>query len=222
MHPSRRLDARPAVWSATLALLLLVLMVPTDASAHAALVDSDPADGAELAALPDAIVLTFNEPVEAPGETMVLTTGTEQVELDVAAGPDVGQLEASVPPGIAAGTHQLAWRAISDDGHLVEGSLTFTTTGPGSDPSSPEEDTDAVAADEDAAAEEPSAPEPAEGSDAPDEVTGEPAVATGASQGGDEGGVPPLLAGLGAIALAGVAAALILRRGSRRGQQPVG
>lgn len=101
------------------------------ASAHNALIDSDPADGAALTASPTEVTLTFNDVVQnlQPLITVVGPTGGRWEGSPVS----VLNNTASVPvnPLGPAGTYTVAYRIISSDGHAVEGTTTFTLKSPG-------------------------------------------------------------------------------------------
>lgn len=112
-----------------IALLVMMALSVTPASAHAVLLDSDPADGAELDTLLEQVTLTFNEPIEA---------GLAQIHVE---GPDGTRIDAGVAEpaadgnGVAtdiaiaqAGSHLIAFQVVSDDGHPIEGELTFTVS----------------------------------------------------------------------------------------------
>jgi copper transport protein len=109
---------------ATLMTIVLALVLATPAFAHAALVSSDPANGAVLNASPQAIDLTFSEPVSPLAASLVAPDGT--------AGPLTGfsssgsVLTIAIPPDDRAGTRVVSWRVVSDDGHPVAGALVFS------------------------------------------------------------------------------------------------
>jgi copper transport protein len=108
-----------------LALLILVVaaFAPAAAAAHAALVETSPAEGAVLPRAPGMIHLRFNEPVQPLAMRLFDAQGRAQ-DLTVTRHDTV--LMASVPAGLAPGTHVLSYRVISTDGHPVAGSLTFS------------------------------------------------------------------------------------------------
>ncbi|MGH8879762.1 MAG: copper resistance CopC family protein [Stackebrandtia sp.] len=103
----------------------LVLSV-SPAYAHASLIDSDPSDGETLESAPDTVTLEFSEPLDAPSTHLGLVgpdgtevpTGTPQV-LDNAA-----TLAVSLPD---PGTYTVSYRLVSQDGHPIDGSISFTT-----------------------------------------------------------------------------------------------
>jgi copper resistance protein C len=106
----------------------LVCLAPLAASAHASLLRSDPADGAALASAPSAVSLTFDEDIGRPA--VILVT-------DSASGKSVTRGKTSVVGAVASnrvaitgrGAYKLVYRAVSDDGHPVSGTLTFTVGG---------------------------------------------------------------------------------------------
>jgi len=97
-------------------------------SAHAQLDTSTPAPSAVLESAPSEISLDFNEPVtpvarsieiyNQEGQRIVL--GEALVSKD-----DPSVLIAQDVPAIPNGLYVVAWRAVSDDGHAVEGAYTF-------------------------------------------------------------------------------------------------
>lgn len=113
-------------------LLLLALALPNAAFAHAALVKTDPADGAVLADSPQRFSLTFSEPVSPLALTLVRPDGTPQAL--TAYRLDDQTVEIDNPGKLASGTHVLSWRVISADGHPVGGSLLFSIGAPSAAP----------------------------------------------------------------------------------------
>lgn len=99
------------------------------AAAHAALIGSEPADGAVMAVPPTALRLLFNE----PASPLVLRL----VRPDGGSAPLTGYalrgaaLDITLPPQLGPGTHVLSWRVVSEDGHPVGGSLVFSVGAPG-------------------------------------------------------------------------------------------
>ncbi|WP_100444660.1 copper resistance CopC/CopD family protein [Glycomyces xiaoerkulensis] len=124
--PPRTRAARPAYAVALLALGLLLAVLPaTAARAHASLLSTDPADGAELDEAPSAVTLHFNEPVSPVEEAarLVDADGGEHPVTATAADDDV-VLE--LPPGLGEGRFTLSWRVVSADGHPVAGAVSFS------------------------------------------------------------------------------------------------
>lgn len=121
----------------SLAVLVLVtlaasLSMLSGASAHAALVGSDPADGSVLPTAPSAIVLTFTEPVTPLVVTLVSPDG-QSGALDAAEASNE-EVTVRLPALGAHGTYLLGWRVTSADGHPVAGSFVFSIGAPGSRP----------------------------------------------------------------------------------------
>ncbi|PBB70057.1 copper resistance protein CopC [Mesorhizobium sp. WSM4312] len=117
-----------------LGLLMAVIFVAStsQAFAHAALIKTDPADGAVLAQAPAQFSLTFSEPVSPLVLTLVKPDGTP-VGLTSFRLTDQ-TLEIDNPQALKSGTHVLSWRVISADGHPVGGSLLFSIGAPSEPP----------------------------------------------------------------------------------------
>jgi methionine-rich copper-binding protein CopC len=107
--------------------LVLLIIGSAPASAHAALIDSDPEDGSSLDAAPTMITLTFSEEignpafiaVTAPDGTKVRVSGVKAVDNTVTATvADIGE----------KGRYGASYRVVSADGHPVEGTLSYTVT----------------------------------------------------------------------------------------------
>lgn len=110
-----------------LALLLALFGVggfAAPASAHASLVETDPAEGEVVATAPDQVTFTFSEAVSlVPKGIAVFDAAGEAVEVeDTAARDETVTVEL---PELAEGTFVVTWRIVSADGHPVAGSLTF-------------------------------------------------------------------------------------------------
>jgi copper transport protein len=133
------------VRSPSVVLAILVLVASTGmALAHAALVSSDPADGAVLATAPDRLALTFNEPVSP---TVLSLTGADGKarSLDHYHREDA-TLVIDAPADLARGSYALNWRVISADGHPVSGASTFSIGVAGGRPLASAEGTDPAVA----------------------------------------------------------------------------
>ncbi|OBQ59210.1 copper resistance protein CopC [Mesorhizobium loti] len=114
-------------------LMAFTVMASTDqAFAHAALIKTDPADGAVLAQAPTRLSLTFSEPVSPLVLTLVKPDGTP---LPLTSFRLTDQtVEIDNPQALKSGTHVLSWRVISADGHPVGGSLLFSIGAPSEPP----------------------------------------------------------------------------------------
>ncbi|MBB3020830.1 copper transport protein [Microvirga lupini] len=105
------------------------------ALAHAALVESHPADGAVVEDVPSTVRLHFNEPVSPIVVSLTDARGQVHRGLHVAARNEV--LEVAMPGDLPRGSHVLSYRVASGDGHPIGGSIVFAVgaaTGPGTKP----------------------------------------------------------------------------------------
>ncbi|MFW8689715.1 copper resistance protein CopC [Mesorhizobium loti] len=107
---------------------LMVMASTSPAFAHAALIKTDPADGAVLAQAPAQFSLTFSEPVSPLVLTLVKPDGTPVALTSFRLTDQT--LEIDNPQALKSGTHVLSWRVISADGHPVGGSLLFSIGAP--------------------------------------------------------------------------------------------
>jgi methionine-rich copper-binding protein CopC len=117
--------------AATLAACVALLLGAAPAFAHTRLESSNPADGSRLDNVPDTISLTFNEAVQSEFAILKVVgpDGTEYQTGTVSAAN--GQVSTAVSPLGPAGAYQVGYRVVSDDGHPVQGKLSFTLTTPG-------------------------------------------------------------------------------------------
>nr|WP_202886597.1 copper resistance CopC family protein [Kribbella sandramycini] len=117
---------------------MLALVISTGpAAAHAKLDSISPADGASMAAPPEKVVLTFNEPVGSSGLQIQVKS---PAGVNVATGePQVLDGTVTQPVGamIETGRYQVDARVVSADGHPITVSTGFTVTHAGHPPDSP-------------------------------------------------------------------------------------
>lgn len=113
-----------------------ITLAPT-ASAHSALTGSDPAEGAIVDAPPAVVTLTFNEDIIEVGTEAVVVgnvsdspAGTFTAE-GTSVTVDGKDVKISLPDTLPAASYTVTWRAVSSDGHPIEGVLNFTASGPG-------------------------------------------------------------------------------------------
>ncbi|WP_027550656.1 CopD family protein [Bradyrhizobium sp. Cp5.3] len=107
-----------------LATLLLVAGFATGARAHAALISVEPASGSILTSAPKAVELRFNEAV-TPG-AIRLIDGAGRARDDTRVGASGETISIAMPAGLPQGTAVVSYRVISQDGHPVAGSVTFS------------------------------------------------------------------------------------------------
>jgi methionine-rich copper-binding protein CopC len=110
---------------ALVAVLLVVGSAP--AVAHADLASSSPASGESLTGSPDRLLLTFTEPV-VDRESRVLLRSSDGRTRAVRILPSSAgtTLVADAGPALTRGTWTVDYRAVSPDGHAVEGSVDFS------------------------------------------------------------------------------------------------
>lgn len=127
-------DSRPPRLGAALLLVLafvatLVVGLAPPADAHATLVSTDPVEGAVLETAPDQVLLTFDEAVRGvPDGVQVFDSQGELV--DSSASVRGVELEITPSEPLADGTTVIVWRVVSEDGHPINGSLTFSVGTP--------------------------------------------------------------------------------------------
>ncbi|MFC1400633.1 MULTISPECIES: copper resistance protein CopC [Streptacidiphilus] len=110
-------------------LLALMLAGATSASAHAALLSSDPAQNAVVQSAPTQIVLHFSEQVTlATDDLRVFDPSGKRVDSGPTGhnGSDDTTARVALASGLAQGTYTVAWRAVSADTHPVSGAFTFS------------------------------------------------------------------------------------------------
>jgi Uncharacterized protein, homolog of Cu resistance protein CopC len=105
---------------------LILAAIPAVASAHAALLKTEPAAGAALAVAPTEVRLHFSEEV-LPGISSLVLVRTDGSELNLRGANDshdVHILLAPLPP-LPPGGYVIKWKVTSADGHPVSGSYSF-------------------------------------------------------------------------------------------------
>ncbi len=103
--------------------LLALLAGPTQASAHAILMDSTPAPRGTLSAGPVEIRLHFNSRIDPARSRLTLRgANQDQVLTASAAAPDTLAAQITLPPG----EFTLRWQVLAIDGHLTRGDVPFT------------------------------------------------------------------------------------------------
>ena len=110
---------------------LALLLGAAPAFAHAQLEGSDPADGASLATGPSRVSVHFSDSMQAGFNTLTVI-GPDRLAYQTG---DVSvtdnQVSIAVKPLGPAGRYEIGYRVVSDDGHPVSGSVSFTLTTPG-------------------------------------------------------------------------------------------
>ena len=218
MVPSQTLTS--IRWMHVLALTALLLVAPMASAAqgHAHLIEASPEQDETLVAMPDEVVLTFDEPVEPAGDALLLVApdGTERA-LDVSSDRSPEELRADLDEPLEVGEHTLAWRIVAQDGHVQEGTYAFVVDAAGDrQPDGPQPDdpqpegADASVTDAESDAEHEADDEQAEPADASaDQAAQEPAAAGDTSS-------ASWIAALVLLGVGGAVAAMLMVRGRRR------
>jgi len=193
----------------TLGLLAAAVLIASGALApaalaHSELVSSDPADGAILDAPPTTVSFTFNEPL-MPDFVRIIGTNPEGVTGDLPVSSVEGPTaRVDWPAGAQGGTWQVSYRVVSQDGHPIEGGITFSYAGPSPSP------TGALPTSAAPTSAAPTSAAPT--SAAPTSAAPSPSTSPAADTSGGTSGL--LIAGLavGVIVIVGVVIALVARR----------
>ena len=96
-------------------------------SAHAALIGTDPSDGARLDKAPTTVTLEFSEDVATPAYVVITAPDGSRVKTGSVNVLDK-TVTATMAPVDIKGTYSMSYRVVSADGHPVEGSTTFDLT----------------------------------------------------------------------------------------------
>jgi len=106
---------------------LALLTFGVTASAHAHLEKSSPADGSVITTSPSSIVLSFSE---AARLTALSIQRGDEAKQNLKPLPTTAAQQISVPlPPLKPGAYSLTWRVLSEDGHMMSGTLHFTLAG---------------------------------------------------------------------------------------------
>jgi copper transport protein len=109
--------------------MLLALVAPAVASAHARLEGTEPPEGAVVKAEPSAVIFEFDEPVEGNfGAVRVYDAAGERVDEGDAFHPggEGPKLGVHLKPGLPDGSYTATYRVVSADGHIVSSGYVFS------------------------------------------------------------------------------------------------
>jgi copper resistance protein C len=122
--PARRLRIAVLAAVALTVALGITLAAGAPAFAHDELIASSPESGEVLEAAPAEVALTFSgDIIEAGTAVVVVDHHGEEVEVGA---PDVAGTEVTAAlPADLTGDYQVRWRAVSADGHPIEGTIDF-------------------------------------------------------------------------------------------------
>jgi copper transport protein len=110
---------------ALLLVILVALVLPAAARAHASLVRTDPADGTVLSAAPKSVRFFFDDDVRLVSGVKAVRNGGGSV---LRSQPHIAGGRVLVVPlrsGLEDGDYTVLWRVISDDGHKLAGVISF-------------------------------------------------------------------------------------------------
>ena len=100
------------------------MLSPITAFAHARLLGTSPAAGAQLDAAPTVLMLRFDESVQLA--VLKLSVGGADVPVPFDRGAAAASQVSVALPSLAPGTYRVQWSALTaDDGHVVKGTFSF-------------------------------------------------------------------------------------------------
>ena len=103
---------------------LALITIAVTASAHAHLQKSSPADNSVISTPPPDLVLNFSEAARLTALSIQKDNEPQQ-KLKPPSAAAAQQI--SVPlPQLTPGTYSVSWHVLSDDGHVMSGTLHFT------------------------------------------------------------------------------------------------
>lgn len=113
-------------------LALAFTLALTGASfAHSPVETSSPADGEILTAVPETLVLNFENPARVlrveVTHTTVDASASHASDLDIPS-RDLTETISLMPPSLGAGSYLVEWRALGEDGHAMDGTFTYNVT----------------------------------------------------------------------------------------------
>lgn len=128
------LPSRPFL--AFLVAVALVGVPALPAAAHSELLQSTPADGAQLSEAPGEVELVFGEGVQQQGGAIVVK-GPDGTRYDQAAtfATDENVATVQLQEATDVGRYTVAYRVVSADGHVVSGTFAYQLVGASTAPS---------------------------------------------------------------------------------------
>lgn len=112
----------------SIALLLLSPVFVGSAVAHAILENSQPGNGAAIAAGDVSFQLTYNSRID-PTRSVLTLTMPDQSKSRLAIAADTAPNVLASSAHLGAGTYVLHWQVLSLDGHITRGQISFTVQG---------------------------------------------------------------------------------------------
>lgn len=102
----------------------VLAMFAVTASAHTHLQQSNPADNSVITASPTHLVLSFSEAARLTALSIQKDNEPER-KLQPPSTAAAQQISVPLPP-LAPGAYSVSWHVLSDDGHVMSGTLHFT------------------------------------------------------------------------------------------------
>lgn len=111
------------------ALIATFLVVVPEAFAHTYLDSTNPADGAKITQDLQTITLSYSGVIEEGSTFKVMTSSGSEIPLD-SINVHEGVLSGTFASPLPNDTYTVEWDSISQDGHPLSGSFTFTVNNP--------------------------------------------------------------------------------------------
>jgi methionine-rich copper-binding protein CopC len=105
------------------------LLLAGSAFAHSTKEGTVPEDGAMLDAAPTEISIRFDEPATLTRVELTHSHGNDSGETRLDTPREASDTATLEAPDLGPGTYTVDWRALSADGHPVNGSFSYTVTG---------------------------------------------------------------------------------------------
>lgn len=123
-------------WAIAIVVGAAVLLAGMPVWAHAVLLESRPADGAQLKNPPSEIVLQFNEPI-TPIRVRILDRSGRELGKNEAAAVHGNGIRIGLPTPLPDGGYMVSYRVTSADSHPVAGTILFAIGGQSESPRPP-------------------------------------------------------------------------------------
>ena len=115
--------------AAAAVLSALALLPAAAASAHSELVESTPADGAELSKAPTQVQLVFDEAVQLQGGSIVVSVRDTTVSDATTFATDGNVAAVQLVGPAQPGSYTVTYRIVSADGHIASDTFGYSVTG---------------------------------------------------------------------------------------------
>lgn len=112
-------------WTGVAALLAVPLVFPAGASAHARILETDPAFRERVELAPRAVRLRFDQPVTVFQDSIVVHTSAGRLVSGRAITADDGRVVWVSLRGVPRGAYTVRWHVLSGDSHVISGVFTF-------------------------------------------------------------------------------------------------